>query len=147
MPIEIKVAQFHELSNIELYQLLQLRTEVFVVEQDCVYQDMDDKDFESLHLILLLDKNIAAYTRIYQSLEASHIGRVVVKKEHRKNDLGRLIMKESVDSCESEYGKQDIIISAQLYLLKFYSDLGFSSEGEIYLEDGIKHIRMRYVFS
>ncbi|MAJ38479.1 MAG: GNAT family N-acetyltransferase [Flavobacteriaceae bacterium] len=146
MPIEIKVVLFQELSNIELYQILQLRTEVFVVEQDCVYQDMDDKDYESLHVVLLLDNNIAAYTRIYQSSKASHIGRVVVKKEHRKNDLGRLIMKESVDFCESEYGKQDIIISAQLYLLKFYSELGFSSEGEIYLEDGIKHIQMRYVF-
>ena len=146
MPIEIKVVLFQELSNIELYQILQLRTEVFVVEQDCVYQDMDDKDYESLHVVLLLDNNIAAYTRIYQSSKASHIGRVVVKKEHRKNDLGRLIMKESVDFCESEYGKQEIIISAQLYLLKFYSELGFSSEGEIYLEDGIKHIQMRYVF-
>ena len=87
MPIEIKVVRFQELSNIELYQILQLRTEVFVVEQDCVYQDMDDKDYESLHVVLLLDNNIAAYTRIYQSSEASHIGRVVVKKEHRKNDL------------------------------------------------------------
>ena len=146
MPIEIKVARFQELSNIELYQLLQLRTEVFVVEQDCVYQDMDDKDFESLHVVLLLDNGIAAYTRIYESSKASHIGRVVVKRENRKNDLGKLIMKESIDYCESVYGSQDIIISAQLYLLKFYSELGFKSEGDIYLEDGIKHIQMRYVF-
>lgn len=146
MPIEIKVARFQELSNIELYQILQLRTEVFVVEQDCVYQDMDDKDFESLHVVLLLDNSIAAYTRIYESSEASHIGRVVVKRENRKNDLGKLIMKESIDSCESVYGSQDIIISAQLYLLKFYSELGFKSEGDIYLEDGIKHIQMRYFF-
>lgn len=146
MPIEIKVVRFQELSNIELYQILQLRTEVFVVEQDCVYQDMDDKDFESLHVVLLLDNNIAAYTRVYESSKASHIGRVVVKKENRKNDLGKLIMKESIDSCESVYGKQDVTISAQLYLLKFYSELGFKSEGEIYLEDGIKHIQMRYVF-
>jgi ElaA protein len=146
MPIEIKVARFHELSNIELYQILQLRTEVFVVEQDCVYQDMDDKDFESLHVVLLLDNSIAAYTRIYESSKASHIGRVVVKRENRKNDLGKLIMKESIDSCESVYGSQDIIISAQLYLLKFYSELGFKSEGDIYLEDGIKHIQMRYFF-
>ena len=64
MPIEIKVARFQDLSNIGLYQILQLRTEVFVVEQDCVYQDMDDKDFESLHVVLLLDNSIAAYTRI-----------------------------------------------------------------------------------
>lgn len=146
MPIEIKVVRFQELSNIELYQILQLRTEVFVVEQDCVYQDMDDKDFESLHVVLLLDNNIAAYTRVYESSKASHIGRVVVKRENRKNDLGKLIMKESIDSCESVYGKQDVTISAQLYLLKFYSELGFKSEGEIYLEDGIKHIQMRYVF-
>ena len=146
MPIEIKVSRFQELSNIELYQILQLRTEVFVVEQDCVYQDMDDKDFESLHVVLLLDNSIAAYTRIYESSKSSHIGRVVVKRENRKNDLGKLIMKESIDSCESVYGSQDIIISAQLYLLKFYSELGFKSEGDIYLEDGIKHIQMRYVF-
>lgn len=146
MPIEIKVVRFQELSNIELYQILQLRTEVFVVEQDCVYQDMDDKDFESLHVVLLLDNNIAAYTRVYESSKASHIGRVVVKRENRKNDLGKLIMKESIDSCESVYGKQDVTISAQLYLLKFYLELGFKSEGEIYLEDGIKHIQMRYVF-
>lgn len=146
MPIEIKVVRFQELSNVELYQILQLRTEVFVVEQDCVYQDMDDKDFESLHVVLLLDNNIAAYTRVYESSKASHIGRVVVKRENRKNDLGKLIMKESIDSCESVYGKQDVTISAQLYLLKFYSELGFKSEGEIYFEDGIKHIQMRYVF-
>ena len=111
MPIEIKVVRFQELSNIELYQILQLRTEVFVVEQDCVYQDMDDKDYESLHVVLLLDNIIAAYTRIYQSSEASHIGRVVVKKEHRKKrdeskKKNRRKTKEKQKEERTEEGKE-----------------------------------------
>ncbi len=136
---------FQELTITELYKILQLRSEVFVVEQDCVYQDIDFKDQKSLHVFGLKDDQIIAYTRIFKPgdyFENASIGRVVVDKEERKFGYGHEVMKASIEKIKYYFNVDDITISAQVYLKKFYESHGFKQVGESYLEDGIPHIRM-----
>ena len=139
------VKKFSELSIEELYQILRLRSEVFVVEQDCVYQDLDNKDQISVQ-IFIKDKNeIVAYTRIFKSgdyYKNPSIGRVVVSKKDRGKELGKKIMISSIDYIQENLKGDKIELSAQKYLDKFYKDLGFYKIGEDYLEDGIPHQRM-----
>ena len=139
------IKRFNELDTSELYAILQLRSEVFVVEQDCVYQDLDGKDAKAIHVIGKKDGEIVAYTRVFAPgdyfAEAS-IGRVVVKQDQRKYGYGKLIMEASIKAVEEELGTKTIRISAQTYLLKFYNSLGFTAEGPEYLEDGIPHVNM-----
>ncbi len=143
--MQTTVKTFDQLSINELYELLQLRSEVFVVEQDCVYQDVDGKDLKALHIIGTIDNKIVAYTRCFAKgdyFDKASIGRVVVVENHRKDGLGQDIMKASVNAIYKYYGAQSIKVSAQTYLVSFYNALGFTSEGESYLEDGIPHIAM-----
>lgn len=143
--MEFQIKQFSELSLLELYQILQLRSEVFVVEQDCVYQDIDFKDQKALHVLGFKNDTIIAYTRIFKQgyyFEYASIGRVVVKESERKFGYGHDLMKVSIKAIETEFDVQKITISAQLYLKKFYESHGFIQIGETYLEDGIPHIRM-----
>ena len=143
--MEFQIKQFSELSLLELYQILQLRSEVFVVEQDCVYQDIDFKDQKALHVLGFKNDTIMAYTRIFKQgyyFENASIGRVVVKESERKFGYGHDLMKVSIKAIETEFDVQKITISAQLYLKKFYESHGFIQIGETYLEDGIPHIRM-----
>ncbi len=136
---------FRELTSIELYKILQLRSEVFVVEQNCVYQDVDDKDQKALHVIGYKNNNIIAYTRVFKPgdyfLEAS-IGRVVVKQSERKYNYGHQIVKASIKAIKDNFKETTIKISAQTYLIKFYKSLGFKKIGKEYLEDNIPHIAM-----
>lgn len=143
--LRISVKTFDDLTTAELYELLQLRTEIFVVEQDCVYQDLDGKDQKALHVIGTKNNNIVAYTRIFNAgdyLENASIGRVVVKEAERKHGYGLVIMKASIKAVEEQFGETSIVLSAQTYLKKFYNSLGFQEIGEGYLEDGIPHIKM-----
>lgn len=143
--LDIVVKKFSELSIEELYGLLQLRSAVFVVEQDCVYQDIDGKDNKALHVLGTKNGEVIAYTRIFKPgdyFEESSIGRVVVHKAYRKYGYGKDIMKASIAVIHQGFNEDKIKISAQLYLSKFYSDLGFKAIGEGYLEDGIPHIQM-----
>jgi len=136
---------FDELTVTELYAILQLRNEVFVVEQNCVYQDTDGKDPGSLHLCGWDAGKLAAYTRIIPpgiSYTDASIGRVVTSPLYRKSGLGRQLMKESIRLTFSEFNCTLIRIGAQVYLTRFYSSLGFIKTGEEYLEDGIPHIEM-----
>ena len=136
---------FEELTTKELYQILQLRAEVFVVEQDCVYQDVDTKDFSSLHILGFDKKHLAAYARIVKpgvTFKEMSIGRVVVSPTHRGIRLGERLMLKSIQFVENKLGTQPIRISAQSHLQKFYSDLGFVFTGKKYLEDGIPHVEM-----
>ena len=139
------IKKFNELSTHELYAVLQLRAEVFVVEQDCVYQDLDNKDLDAYHMLGVLDTKIVAYTRIFKPgdyfLESS-IGRIVVKKEFRKFQFGYQLVVNSIQFTENNLQQNKILISAQSYLSKFYNSLGFTQVGEEYLEDGIPHIKM-----
>lgn len=136
---------FTQLTIHELYEILQLRSEIFVVEQDCVYQDLDGKDKKALHILGFKDTKLVAYTRIFKPgdyFKIASIGRVAVAQNERKYGYGKVIMKASIKEIEKAYGVTQIKLSAQTYLLKFYSDLGFNVVGEGYLEDGIPHIAM-----
>ena len=122
-----------------------LRSEVFVVEQNCAYQDLDNKDQKALHLIAEENNKIIAYTRIFKKgdfFKNSSIGRVLVKKEHRGKHLGKKIMIKSIEQIKKDKKEKKIELSAQKYLLKFYLELGFKKIGEEYLEDGIPHVKM-----
>lgn len=143
--IEIEVKTFEELTTQELYDLLQLRSEVFVVEQDCVYQDIDGKDKKALHILGYKGKELVAYTRVFKCgeyFENASIGRVVVKEEERKYNYGYDIMQASIEAIKRHYNDTKIKISAQTYLKRFYNNLEFKEIGEEYLEDGIPHIAM-----
>ena len=136
---------FSELDTEDLYQILRLRSDVFVVEQDCVYQDIDNKDQNAIHLYYKENDQIVAYTRIFKAgdyYENPCIGRVVVSKKNRGNDLGKKIMIDSMEYIKQNIKAEKIELSAQKYLDKFYKDLGFYKIGEDYLEDGIPHQRM-----
>ena len=143
--MEIIVKTFEELSTHELYDILQLRSEVFVVEQDCVYQDLDGKDTKALHIIGKKEGKIVAYTRCFKPgiyFEEASIGRVVVDSEERKYRYGSDVMKASVKAIKNHYDTETIKLSAQTYLKKFYNSHGFIEIGEEYLEDSIPHIAM-----
>jgi ElaA protein len=143
--LDIKVKKFDELSLQELYKLLQLRSEIFVVEQNCVYQDIDGKDEKALHIIGFENDEVVAYTRIFSPgdyFEYASIGRVAVHSDYRNYGYGKVIMKASIKAVKERYTCNDIKISAQVYLTKFYNDLGFKAIGEGYLEDDIPHIAM-----
>ncbi|UTW60687.1 GNAT family N-acetyltransferase [bacterium SCSIO 12741] len=138
---------WEELTRDELYAILQLRTEVFVVEQDCPYQECDGRDQDSVHL--MLEKNgLVAYLRVVLPKPGQDpaIGRVVVKRSERMNGYGIDLMKSGIEWCRDHYPNQGIRISAQVYLKRFYEDLGFVGYGEEYLEDGIPHRAMRLEF-
>ena len=142
------IKNFSELSTEEIYNILKLRSEVFVVEQNCIYQDIDEKDQKAVHLFLEKNNEIIAYTRIFKKgdyyEENPSIGRVVVSKKERGKKLGKEIMIKSINFIKKELKERKIELSAQKYLDKFYKDLDFYSEGEDYLEDGIPHQRMFY---
>ncbi|MFV9551829.1 GNAT family N-acetyltransferase [Algibacter sp. PT7-4] len=143
--LEIKIKTFKELTNKELYNILQLRSEVFVVEQDCVYQDLDGKDEKSLHVLGFKNNKIVAYTRIFKPgdyFELASIGRVVVAKNERQHKYGYDIMNASAEAIKTYFNVTSIKISAQVYLKKFYNNLGFKEIGEEYLEDNIPHVAM-----
>ena len=146
--MNIVIKKFSELSTEEIYNILKLRSEVFVVEQNCVYQDIDEKDQKATHLFIEKNNEIIAYTRIFKKgdyyEENPSIGRVVVSKKERGKNLGKEIMLNSIEFIKKEMEGRKIELSAQKYLDKFYKDLDFYSEGEDYLEDGIPHQRMFY---
>ncbi|RMA66026.1 GNAT family N-acetyltransferase [Ulvibacter antarcticus] len=143
--MDISIQEFDALDIYELYDLLRLRSEVFVVEQDCVYQDLDDKDSKALHIIGKKEGRVVAYTRCFKPgiyFEEASIGRVVVDEKERKYGYGHDIMKASIKAINDLYRVKKIKLSAQTYLIKFYESHGFQTTGEGYLEDGIPHIAM-----
>lgn len=146
MPISWKTKNFDELSTQELYQILRLRSEVFVVEQNCVYQDIDNKDQKALHLFGIVEGEIIAYSRLFKPgdyFEFSSIGRVVVAEKHRDKNFGHELIDQSILEINRRFNVQNITISAQLYLKKFYESHGFVATSETYLEDDIPHIEMK----
>ena len=141
----IFIKSFYDLTKDELYNILRLRSEVFIVEQNCVYQDIDQKDQSALHVFLKKNNKIIAYTRIFKPndyFKYSSIGRVVVIKNKRGSKIGSQIMNFSIKKIEEIFNEKKIKISAQKYLINFYEKLGFSVIGDEYLEDGIPHIGM-----
>lgn len=146
MPATIwTVKPFNELTSHELYAILRLRSEVFVVEQNCVFLDMDNKDQHCLHLMGWQNDQLMAYTRLVPagiSYEEISIGRVVSSPLARGTGIGRELMNRSIEEVILRWGSYDIKIGAQLYLKKFYESIGFIQTSDIYLEDNIEHIEM-----
>lgn len=146
MQLEWRLKKFEDLTPYEVYAILQLRNEVFVVEQNCVFQDADDKDQSSYHFMGYASERLAAYTRlvppsvIYPQIS---IGRVVTSPAVRGNGAGRELMQKSIETCYTLFGKTAIKIGAQLYLKSFYQSFGFVQISDVYLEDGIEHIYMQ----
>lgn len=145
MTFSHSIKSFDELTNHELYDMLRLRSDVFVVEQNCPYLDLDNKDQKGFHLLYYVDNELAGVTRLLPkgiSYDEVSIGRVVIAKSHRGLGLGVKLMEASIEGCEEKFGKGPIRISAQYHLSNFYQSLGFVEQGEVYDEDGIPHIGM-----
>ena len=148
MNLEWKIKRFEALTTAELYNLLQLRSEVFVVEQNCIYQDIDGKDEKALHLIGEDNRQIVAYARLFKPaayFEEASIGRVVVKPSYRDKKLGHILMREAIYYMKHQLGETKITISAQSHLKNFYESHGFIQTSESYLEDDIPHIEMKKI--
>ena len=141
-----KIKSFHQLNVFELYGILRLRQEVFAVEQNCVYLDVDGKDQFSDHIFGVDDAGkVIAFARVVQpgvAYPEVSIGRVATHPDHRHEGLGKIVMDKALRLIEDKYGKVSIRIEAQFYLEKFYSGYGFESIGSVYLLDGIEHIEM-----
>lgn len=145
MQLNWRLKAFTELSNYELYEILKLRSKVFVVEQNCVFQDMDDKDTKCMHLMGFADNALVAYSRLVPSgvsYKEVSIGRVVTDPDYRAKGLGKELMQLSIEKIEEAFGKNPIRIGAQLYLKDFYESFGFNINSAEYIEDGIPHIEM-----
>ena len=143
-----KIKKFNELNIEEIYKILALRNEIFIVEQECPYLDCDDKDLNSYHLFLRENGEIVSYLRILEkgvSYDEISIGRVAVKKSYRGKGISRKMMLQAIEFIENNLSENTIKIQAQAYLLDFYSSLGFKAVSEEYLEDNIPHIDMIYI--
>lgn len=144
--IQWKIKPFNTLSLTELYEVLELRSLVFVVEQNCVYQDIDHKDQKAVHVMGEVKGQLVAYARLFDAgiyFENASIGRVIVHPDARANAYGHHLMREAIDQIKTLFNKDQITISAQLYLQKFYESHGFIKTSEVYLEDDIPHIEMK----
>ncbi len=140
-----KCKPFTALSNHELYAIMRLRNEVFVVEQNCVFQDADNKDQESFHLMGYIQDDLAAYARLVPAgVSYNHIsiGRIITSPLFRNIGVGKALMHQSIEHCNQLFSIQTIKIGAQLYLKKFYESFGFKQVDDPYDEDGILHIHM-----
>lgn len=149
MNIHWIIKRFAELTPDELYAIIRLRNEVFVVEQNCVFQDADDHDQISHHICGWQEGKLAAYARILPPGEMyaqPSIGRVVAASFVRKQKIGKELMQNAISFTHKTYVEMDITIGAQLYLRSFYESLGFIKTSDIYLEDGIEHIKMDLKF-
>ncbi|WP_026707929.1 GNAT family N-acetyltransferase [Flavobacterium frigidarium] len=145
MSLQWKIKPFDGLSVNELYDLLQLRSKIFVVEQNCVYLDLDGKDKVALHLFAEFEGKIVAHARLFKagiSFDNASIGRVVVDADYRDRKWGHDLMREAIAGIASKFNETKITIGAQLYLKKFYESHGFIQSSEMYLEDDIPHIEM-----
>lgn len=142
-----KIKKFNELTVEEMYKILALRNEIFIVEQECPYLDCDNKDLKSYHLFAEENGEIVSYLRVLEkgvSYDEISIGRVAVKKNYRGNGISREMMLKAIEFIENELLETTIKIQAQAYLINFYSSLGFEAVSEEYLEDNIPHIDMLY---
>ncbi len=143
--MEVRIKSFSELTCLELHDIYKLRAEVFVVEQECVYNDIDGNDLNSTHIFFLEEGRVIACERVVDagfSYEEASIGRVAVDREFRGKGLARRLLEEAIDCIRNDLQKSDVRISAQKYLEKFYESFGFTVCSEEYLEDGIPHIEM-----
>jgi len=140
------IDRFENLDTIKLYKILHLRAEVFVVEQNAAYLDLDNKDQKAIHIQGYQNNNLCAYCRIFKRgdyFDDASIGRVVVADEYRQHKYGHILMEKGIETLEKEWQESKITISAQYHLKKFYMSHGFEQTSDTYLEDGIPHIEMK----
>ena len=138
--MEIFVKSFEELNTCELYEILRLRVDVFVVEQACPYPEIDGVDKSSFHIFGKDNGEIAAYARIYKEKDEIHLGRVITK--NRGQGHGNLIINEAIKAAYENYGSEKIHIEAQTYAKDFYAKTGFEERSQSFMIDGISHIKM-----
>jgi ElaA protein len=146
MEIQWRIKSFDDLTVNELYAILRLRSAIFVVEQNCVYLDLDGKDKLALHLFGESEGKIVAYSRLFKpgiTFDNASIGRVVVDANFRDRKWGHDLMREAIAGIKNHFGESKITIGAQLYLKKFYESHGFIQSSDMYLEDDIPHIEMK----
>lgn len=139
------VNRFEELTPADVYNILKLRQDIFIIEQDCIYEDIDSLDTECEHLMLYDENKLVAYSRIVpagKKFTSPSIGRIIVAKAYRGDGLGRILVEKSVDILKMA-GEQTILIEAQLYLNHFYESIGFITISDPYDIDGIDHIKMK----
>ena len=136
------IKTFQNLTAFELWKIYQLRVAVFVVEQNCAYQEVDEKDLKALHLFAKNSQKVTAYCRIIPEQDGVHIGRVLVTKEARGTGLAKKLMIQALTVCQQKWQSEKIYVQAQAYLQDFYQSLGFKLISEVYLEDGIPHLDM-----
>ena len=142
--------QFSTISKEQLYDVLNLRQRVFIIEQDCFYEDIDYFDQKAHHLLVYCNKSLIGYARVFPpgiKYKSSSIGRIVVDKKYRGESFGKKITQEAIIFLKDKFINSDVCISAQFRLVNFYENLGFETVGEVYLEDGIDHIKMIYQIS
>ncbi len=145
--MEFQIKSFKELTKEELYEILEARIKVFVIEQNCPYQECDSKDQKSFHLYAKDENIIKAYLRIIPagiSYSEPSVGRVLVNKSFRRSGIGAEMMKKAIEFVKDNFSEDTLRISAQEYILDFYKDLGFEVVSERYLEDDIPHFEMIY---
>ncbi|ASK61294.1 GNAT family N-acetyltransferase [Virgibacillus phasianinus] len=143
--MEWHLKEFKDLSNNELYGIMKARVDVFVVEQECAYEEIDNYDQTAIHYFLTVENEIAAYVRILPShtkYEEVSIGRVLVTKNFRGNGYAKMIMKKAIQYVTDVWKVHTIKLQAQQYLHRFYSELGFLQHSDVYLDDDIPHIDM-----
>lgn len=145
--IDWKVKTFQELELNELYKIIQLREEVFILEQKCIYTDLDFADQDCTHIMGFINEEMVAYSRIFAPdasiNKSASFGRVLVAKKARGINIGRLLITQLLETIEQLYQTNHVEISAQSYLVKFYQEFGFQTYGEGYLDAGIPHISMK----
>lgn len=140
------IKPFSELSLIELYEIIRLRAEVFVLEQQCLYQDLDYQDLQAIHFRLMENNQLIGYARILVSVAKQQVtfGRVITRSSHRGQGVGKKLVHDVLHYLKRHYPDWPIEIQAQQYLEKFYQSHGFVPQGEPYDMDGISHIKMSY---
>ena len=144
--MKMHFVHYDDLSKDDLYQILRLRAEVFVVEQDCVYQDLDGYDTQAWHIFVKDDDRIVACSRVFVDNGAEvRIGRVVVAHDCRRRGIATGMLRKCIDIAETAYNAKSIVLDAQIYALSLYEGVGFKIDSEEFLEDGIPHYRMRLV--
>lgn len=142
--MELHNISYTDLTTNQFFELLKFRISVFVVEQKCPYQELDDLDLKSNHFFGYLDGQLIASGRVYKYLNTVFIGRIAVKSNYRKNGYARTLMKFILKEVKTKFPDLTIELSAQEYLINFYISLGFETKGETFIEDGIPHIKMTY---
>lgn len=145
--IQWEIKSFEQLSSKELYKIIQLRINIFMLEQNCLYPECDDKDYHANHIFAVLNNEVIAYARLLPpgiSYPEASIGRVIVSASQRGNNLGYLLMRKSIDKLNLDFPDSALRISAQAHLQPFYENMGFTKQSEMYLEDNIPHIEMLF---